>query len=377
MSCSLGNSNSYTILNATQIVATSTKHATDTLLLVDLQTSKAVELSLGLVDIPLNSIRKISNTKFVVLGSKSTSPSSLYLVDITKPSEKILLKSSTSISLPLSIYSTAKLITFPRTEGKETGGASHAIFNPPHNPSYTPVPGTKPPVIVSIHGGPIAHDAPGLDLMTQYWTSRGYAYVHVNYVGSTGYGRKYWEALRYSWGIKDVDDCASCLAYLTKTGLVDGTKAGIVGASAGGYTVLQSLVEFPKLWAAGNSRFGIGDLKSFATMTHKFESHYLYYLMFPEDTPEEEGENIYRKRSPVFHVDKIESPLLILQGDEDMVVPLNQAEEMTRVLKEGGKDVKLVVFQGEGHGFRMQKNVKAAILEEEKLWRRTLLGRKD
>jgi dipeptidyl aminopeptidase/acylaminoacyl peptidase len=370
-------SNSYIVLTATQLVVTFTKLATDGLLLVDLQTSKAAELPLGLVDIPMNSIRKVSNTKFAVLGSESISPSALYLVDITKPSEKLLLKSSTSIPLPPSIYSIAKLVTFPRTQGKETGGVAHAIFNPPHNPSYTPIPGSKPPVIVSIHGGPTGHDAPGLDLKTQYWTSRGYAYVHVNYVGSTGYGRKYRDALNYSWGVKDVDDSASCLAYLTESGLVDGTKAGIVGGSAGGYTVLQSLVDFPNLWAGGNSRYGIGNLKSLATGTHKFESHYLYALMFSEDTSEEEREKIYRERSPFFHAEKIESPLLILQGDEDKVVPLDQAVEMEKVLKEGGKDVKLVVFEGEGHGFRIQKNVKASILEEEALWRRTLLGIKE
>lgn len=367
-------SNSYIFLTPTQLVITSTKLATDSLLLVDLQTSKVLEFSLGLVDIPMNSIRKISNTKFVVMGSTMTSPSALYLVDISRPSEKVHLKSSTTIPLSPSIYSIAKHITFPRTQGKETGGVAHAIFNPPHNPSYTPVPETKPPVIVSIHGGPTGHDAPGLNLETQYWTSRGYAYVHVNYVGSTGYGRKYREALNYSWGIKDVDDSASCVAYLAEQGLVDSTKAGIVGGSAGGYTVLQSLVGFPKLWAGGNSKFGIGNLKSLAMMTHKFESHYLFALIFPEDTSEEEREKIYRERSPVFHVEKIESPLLILQGDEDRVVPLDQAEEMTRVLKSGGKDVKLVVFQGEGHGFRMQENVKTAILEEEELWRRTLLA---
>jgi dipeptidyl aminopeptidase/acylaminoacyl peptidase len=162
------NSNSYIILTPTQLVITSTKLATDALLLVDLQTSKALDLSLGLVDIPLNSIRKISNTKFVVMGSTATSPSALYLVDISKTSEKVLLKSSSALRLSPSIYSIAQHLTFPRAQGKETGGAAHAIFNPPHNPSYTPDPGTKPPVIVSIHGGPKVHDAPGLDLQTQY-----------------------------------------------------------------------------------------------------------------------------------------------------------------------------------------------------------------
>jgi dipeptidyl aminopeptidase/acylaminoacyl peptidase len=171
-----------------------------------------------------------------------------------------------------------------------------------------------------------------------------------------------------------VDDSASCVAHLAKSGLVDGTKAGIVGESAGGYGVLQSLVTFPRIWAAGNSLYGIGNLKALAMDTHKFESHYLYSLIFPEGASEEEKERVYRDRSPCLHADKIESPLLLLQGADDRVVPLEQSVEMERVMKKDGKDVKLVVFEGEGHGFRMQKNVRASILEEEKLWRRTLLG---
>jgi dipeptidyl aminopeptidase/acylaminoacyl peptidase len=346
-------------------------------LLVDLQTSKAVELPLGLVEIPRNSIRRISNTKFVGLGSEYTSPMALYLVDITKPSEKLLLKSCTSITLPPSIYSIAKHITFPRTQGTETEGVAHAIFTPPHNPSYIPVTGTKPPVIVWVHGGPTTHVAPGLSVRTQYWTSRGYAYVSVNYIGSTGYGRRYRDALKGSWGIKDVEDSASCVTYLANNGLVDGTKAAVVGESAGGYNILQSLIHFPKLWAGGNSLYGIGNIKALSIGTHKYESHYLDSLMFMDNTSKEDREKIFYDRSPCFHADKIESPLLLLQGDEDRVVPLDQAEEMEKTLKKAGKNVKLVVFKGEGHGFRMQESVKTSILEEEALWRRTLLGMKD
>ena len=354
-----------------------TKLATDTLLIVDLITSKVAELPLGLVDIPMNSLRRISDTKFVVLGSESISPSALYLVDVRNPSEKTLLKSSTSIPLPTSIYSIASHITYPRSQGKQTGGVAHAIFTPPHNPSYTPVVGSLPPVIVWMHGGPTSHISPGLALATQYWTSRGYAYVHVNYVGSSGYGRKYRDLLNYSWGVKDIDDSASCIAHLAESGLVDGTKAGIVGGSAGGYGVLQSLVTFPKLWAGGNSLYGIGNLKSLSTDTHKFVSHYLYALIFAEDASEEEKEKVYRDRSPCLHAEKIESPLLLLQGADDRVVPLVQAVEMERVMKKEGKDVKLVVFEEEGHGFRSKKSLKASIQEEEKLWRRTLLELKE
>jgi dipeptidyl aminopeptidase/acylaminoacyl peptidase len=213
-----------------------------------------------------------------------------------------------------------------------------------------------------------------LNLTAQYWTSRGYAYVHVNYAGSTGYGRAYQESLNYFWGIKDVDDSASCVDYLAGKGLVDGAKVGIVGCSSGGYTVLQSLVTYPKLYAAGNSSYGIGNLKLLETGTHKFESHYLFGLLFPEWTSKEEQDRIYSERSPAQHAAKIESPLLLLHGEEDRVVPIDQTIEMEKILREGGRDVHLVVFKGEGHGFRMQENVKKATEEEEKLWRRTLVG---
>lgn len=248
------------------------------------------------------------------------------------------------------------------------------MFTPPHNPSFHAPPDSKPPLIVQIHGGPTSNGPPGLSLPAQYWTSRGYAYVHVNYAGSTGYGRAYCESLNYFWGIKDVDDAASCVDYLVSQGLVDGTKVGITGGSAGGYTVLQSLVTYPTLYAAGNSQYGIGNLNLLATGTHKFESHYLFKLMFPEDTPDEERQKIYHDRSPCYHAEKIERPLLLLQGSIDRVVPLDQAIGMEKILKEGGKDVTLVVFEGEGHGFKKQENLKRATEEEEKLWARTLLS---
>jgi dipeptidyl aminopeptidase/acylaminoacyl peptidase len=197
--------------------------------------------------------------------------------------------------------------------------------------------------------------------------------VNINYAGSTGYGRKYCTSLDNYWGIKDVDDAASCVDYLSAQGLVDGSKVGITGGSAGGYTVLQSLITYPTLYAAGDSEYGIGNLKLLESGTHKFESNYLFALMFPEGTSRQEQLKIYQDRSPAFHAEKIESPLLLLQGSEDQVVPMEQSVEMERVLKEGGKDVKLVVFEGEGHGFRKGENLKRALVEQEGLWRRTLL----
>lgn len=148
---------------------------------------------------------------------------------------------------------------------------------------------------------------------------------------------------------------------------------GIVGKSSGGYTVLQALIHYPALFAAGSSNYGIGNLKTLAAGSHKFESHYGTALLYPRDASAEEREKIDRERSPCFYADKIESPLLLLQGAEDKVVPLEQSVEMEKVMRERGKDVKLVIFEGEGHGLRRRENVKRAIEEEEDLWKRTLL----
>jgi dipeptidyl aminopeptidase/acylaminoacyl peptidase len=224
-----------------------------------------------------------------------------------------------------------------------------------------------------MHGGPTSHVSPILDLKAQYFTSRGYAYVHVNHTGSTGFGRAYRQALNYNWGIKDVEDILSCIDHLANQGLIDRTRVGIRGGSAGGYAVLQSLVSYPKVFAAGCSLFGVGNLKELCAKTHKFESHYIWDLIFPSDTSENEKARIMKDRSPCFHADKIESPLVLLQGNKDNVVPIGQAIEMEKILRDAGKDVKLVIFEGEGHGWKGGKTIKSSIEEEEALWRRTLV----
>jgi dipeptidyl aminopeptidase/acylaminoacyl peptidase len=366
-------SSTYIELNPGTLVVSYTRNATDGLILVAIVSGYIVHLPTDLVQIHHNSVRKITDSKFTIVGSKITSPTALYTFDI-KLKKHELLRSTTSIPLSTSIFSQSKSISFPRTYGKDQTGLSHAIFLPPHNPDFSPVPGTKPPLIVYVHGGPTANSTPGLSLDSQYWTSRGYAHVSVNYAGSRGFGREYRESLNSFWGIKDIDDTASCVAYLAAQGLVDGTKVGITGQSSGGYSVLQALCTYPDLFAAGSSLYGISNLETLATGTHKFESHYLFPLMFVKGASEEEQKKILWDRSPCHHADKIKSPLLILQGSIDQVVPLEQALEMEKVMREGGKDITIRVFEGEGHGFKQEKNVKIAREEEEALWRRTLLG---
>jgi dipeptidyl aminopeptidase/acylaminoacyl peptidase len=350
-----------------------TRNAKDGLLLVDLLKSTALELPLGLVETAYCVMQRVSESKFVVLGSEATTPTALYLVDISKPASKILLKSSATIPLPLSVYSTPQNVTFPRTQGDNPEGVAHAIFFAPHNPSFLPLPDTKPPVIVSVHGGPTLHSGFGLNLSVQYWTSRGYAFVLLNHSGSTGYGRLYQDELNGLFGIKDIDEAASCVQYLTETGLVDGAKAGIVGRSSGGYTVLNSLVRYPKVWAAGNSIAGVSDMRSMDDMMHQSGSQYLSRLLFQEGATEEEKDRVYWERSPCFHAEKIESPLLLLQGRDDAAVAVDQAINMAKIMEERGKYAKLVVFDGEGHVFRKKETKITAIEEEAALWKKVLL----
>ena len=363
----------YLSMDENTLVVTYNRDATNGLLLYDITKKSVQELPTGLNTIDQCALSRVSDTEFAVIGATLTAPEALYLIDIHKPTEKKLLKTSINVPLSSTIFSQAQTITFPRTHG-EVGTPSHAVFIPPQNPDFEAPTGSKPPLIVFSHGGPTSHVSPGLSINAQYFTSRGYAYCYPNYAGSTGYGRDYRAQLDHHWGIKDVEDTISCVEYLASQGLIDGTKVGISGRSSGGYTTIQALCSFPKFFAAGVSLFGIGNLKALCEDDpHKFESQYANALVFPENATAEEKEKILFERSPCLHADRIESPLLLLQGDIDRVVPLEQSAEMERVLKGKGADVKMVVFEGEGHGFKMRENLKRAIEEEEGMWRRTLL----
>ncbi|KAH9214828.1 Alpha/Beta hydrolase protein [Leptodontidium sp. 2 PMI_412] len=363
----------YLSMDENILVVTYNRDATNGLVLYDIAKNSVEELPTGLVTIDQCALSRVSSTKFVVIGATLTAPEALYLIDITNPTEKKLLKTSISVPLPPSIFSQAQTITFPRTHG-DVGTPSHAIFIPPQNPDFEAPAGSKPPLIVFSHGGPTSHVSPGLAVNAQYFTSRGYAYCYPNYAGSTGYGRNYRAQLDHNWGIKDVEDTISCVEYLASQNLIDGSKVGISGRSSGGYTTIQALCSFPNFFAAGVSLFGIGNLRAlFEDDPHKFESQYGTALIFPENASAEEKERIMFERSPCLHADRIESPLLLLQGDIDRVVPLEQSAEMERILKEKGADVRLVVFEGEGHGFKMREHLKMAIEEEEGMWKRTLL----
>lgn len=241
------------------------------------------------------------------------------------------------------------------------GTTAHALYYAPKNSEFSGPSGERPPLLVKIHGGPTSAASPTLDLRTQFWTTRGFAVVDVNYRGSTGYGREYRNALRGQWGVADLDDCVHAALFLAERGDVDRDRMVIRGGSAGGYTTLCALV-FRDVFAAGASYYGVADAEALAADTHKFESRYLDSLIGPYP----EARDVYRDRSPIHSADRLSCPLILFQGLEDRVVPPEQSEAMAEALRKKGIPFAYVAFEGEQHGFRKAETVVRAT--EAELW---------
>ena len=272
------------------------------------------------------------------------------LVRLDVHSGKLTKVRSTSSSEPERGYlSVPGVIDFPTTGGQ----IAHGFFYPPQNKDFTAPEGELPPLIVQSHGGPTSSTTTALRFQIQYWTSRGFAVLDVDYGGSTNYGREYRERLNDKWGIVDIDDCVNGAKHLIEEGLVDPDRVVIMGWSASGYTTLSALA-FRDFFKAGISFFGIGDLEAMATDTHKFESRYLDGLIGPYP----ERADLYKERSAINYVDNISAPLLLLQGLEDKVVPPNQAQMMYDAVKAKGLPVAMVLYEGEQHGFRKAETVR-------------------
>ncbi|KAG9225461.1 hypothetical protein CCMSSC00406_0002964 [Pleurotus cornucopiae] len=243
----------------------------------------------------------------------------------------------------------------------------HVVYYPPTNPAYSgsSIPDELPPCAVSIHGGPTALEPQGLDWKKQYFTSRGWAWLDVNFGGSSGYGREYIQRLAGKCGFVDAEDSIKAVDILSKApyNLLDATRTAIRGVSSGGYTVLValSISSNPAAFAAGTSSYGISDIARLVRSSHKFESHYMTKLI---GATLDENPQLYDDRSPIYHADKIVSPLLILQGEIDRVVPKEQAEQMRDTILKNGGVVEYRLYEGEGHGWRQDKNIKDALERE-------------
>jgi len=271
------------------------------------------------------------------------------------------LRRSSDDAVPAGYLSLGEPLSFPTAGGQQ----AHAFFYPPRNPAFSAPPGTRPPLLVTAHGGPTGATSAALKLHVQFWTSRGFAVVDVNYRGSTGYGRAYRRALYGRWGVADVEDLAAAVRFLADRGDIDPNRVAVRGGSAGGFSTLNALVHHGE-FKAGAAYSSISDLEALARDTHKFESRYLDQLVGPYP----QAQSIYRERSPIAHLDKLDKPLVLFHGREDRVTPVNQAEMLHRALEERGIASELHVYDGEGHGLRRADNRVASLKDELAFYRR-------
>lgn len=306
------------------------------------------------LDIPYSSLEQISirpgvdhPVEIAMLASDDRIPPRVITCDPARATSWIWRRSAAE-DLPIETYSLSQPISWIGMDGAKVYG----LFYPPQNISYSG--DGLPPLVVKIHGGPTSQQRAAFSPDDQFFTSRGYAVLAVNYRGSTGYGRAYAQALRGQWGIYDVQDAVSGAKALVERGLVDAGKLIIKGGSAGGYTVLQALVDFPGFFKAGICLYGISNHFAIAAETHKFEAHYNDSLLGPLP----ESAEVYRQRSPIFSADRIQDPLAVFQGELDPVVPRRQSDEIVASLKQRGVPHVYHVFPGEGHGFRNPDNIR-------------------
>jgi len=300
----------------------------------------------------------------VIVAGSATAPSQVARFDVPAGDVETL-RLSVESPVPAEYLSTPRAIEFPT----ESGLTAHAFYYPPTNPEFAASEDERPPLIVESHGGPTGSATATFSLGVQFWTTRGFAVVDVDYGGSTGYGRAYRERLNGQWGVVDLADCVNAALYLVGEGEADPDRLLITGGSAGGYTTICALT-FTDAFAAGTTYFGIADLEQFAGgETHKFELAYEHTLVGPYP----ERADLYRERSPIHFTDRITTPMLVLQGADDRVVPPSQAELIVAALRERGVPHAYLLYEGEGHGFRKAENI-AGSLEAELSFYAQVLG---
>jgi dipeptidyl aminopeptidase/acylaminoacyl peptidase len=348
----------YCFLDADRIAATFTEEGRWKLGILDARTRQFTRMPTELE--PLESIRALGGDLYCI-GASPTQPLCIAqiigasrdvapaapLATASAPAQVNIVRSGSSDPIAAEWISVAEAITF-----ESNGQPVHAFYYPPRNPEYRAPDSSRPPLVVVSHGGPTAATLDVLDARLQFWTSRGFAILDVNYGGSTGFGRAYRDRLKGAWGVVDVADCVNGARALVDQGLVDPARLAIRGGSAGGYTTLAALT-FHDLFKAGASHYGVSDVEVLAQDTHKFESRYLDSLIGPYPA----ARDVYRARSPIHFTDHLSAALILFQGLEDKVVPPNQAEMMADAVRRKGLPVAYVPFEGEQHGFRKAENI--------------------
>ena len=334
-----------------EIIAACRENAISRLLRIDVRSGQATTIATPFEDI---AELRVGNGFAVVEAGSSTTPPCIATISLADGAVDVLARSADDLP-DASVLSVPRAVSYPSANGR----IAHAFHYAPRNAGFSMPAGERPPLIVISHGGPTAMATNTLKLATQFWTSRGFAVLDVNYGGSTGFGRAYWQRLSGQWGVVDVEDCIAGARHLVDAGLADGERLAIRGGSAGGYTTLAALA-FHDVFKAGASHFGVADLRALDADTHKFESRYTTDLLAAMP----ERERLYAERSPIHAADRMSCPVIFFQGLDDKVVPPAQAATMVAALRAQGIAVAHLEFEGEGHGFRKKETVQRTLEAE-------------
>ena len=331
----------YVVLDNTDVICIVTRNASDTL-------GRIHDGKLDEFDLPYSTMTSLvkAGDRVLFVGASPTQHPQLVAFDPATGATEVI-KRTRDADPDQSYLSAPEAISFP-SEGR----TAHAFSYAPSNADFEAPAGERPPLIVFSHGGPTGNVNASLNMAIQFWTSRGFAVVDVNYGGSTGYGRDYRRLLNGNWGVVDVEDCVSAARYLVERGDVDGERLAIRGGSAGGFTTLAALV-FTDTFKAGANYYGVSDFTPFVEDTHKFESRYLDSLVGPYP----ESKDLYFERSPANFVDRISAPVITFQGTEDAIVPPSQSERVVNALREKKIPCAYITYEGEQHGFRKAESI--------------------
>jgi dipeptidyl aminopeptidase/acylaminoacyl peptidase len=348
---SLGQAN-YALLGDGQAVARFGEYGLDRLAVIDLAGGSARVLDLPYVE--YSQLVRIDTQHIGMLAGSATAPRSIVKLHVASASARTLRSAAPPLLGP-SAVSVAVPIEFPSAGGRR----AHAFYYAPVNPAYEAPAGELPPLLTRVHGGPTAQASPAYAAAIQFWTSRGFAVLDVNYGGSSGFGRQYRQALEGNWGIVDVEDVIAAARFLGETGRADPQRTAISGGSAGGFTVLAALSS-SDVFRAGADYYGVSDISALARDTHKFESRYLDSLIgaLPQAQP------VYDARSPLQHLEGFRMPLIVFQGEEDPIVPPNQSALIVEALRGRGVPLAYLLFAGESHGFRKPQNIVRSLQAE-------------
>ena len=266
-----------------------------------------------------------------------------------------IIRRSGTLDIDRAFVSSPTRIAIPSGKGEVYG-----LLYPPANPYAQGPDGKKPPLIISLHGGPTSAAARGLKPRTLFFTSRGFSWLDLDYSGSTGYGRAYRDRLKGEWGVADVEDTVSAARFAAAQGLADRNASFVTGGSAGGYTVLMAIAA-ADVFRGAASYYGICDLVALQRTTHKFEQGYQSALL---GGSLDDHEALYRERSAINHIEAIHTPLILFQGSDDLVVPKEQSIRIAEALRSKAVLVDYHEFQGEGHGFRKAETISACLERE-------------